>query len=80
MTKKTKKEQRLRDELEMIDWDEVWSHLPTERCDDDRTPLDDERDAFLAKVLKEEGMKAYCRIVDTEWELSVHQWNGGYRS
>jgi hypothetical protein len=52
----------------MIDWDEVWSHL------------DDERDAYLARVREEEGWEAYCRLVDTEVELSVHQWNGGYLS
>ena len=47
---------------------------------DDRSPLDDERDAFLARVREEEGWEAYCRVIDTEWELSRHQWNGGHLS
>jgi hypothetical protein len=76
----TKKEQRLRDELEMIDWDEVWSHLDDEAWNEGRSPLDDERDAFLARVREEEGWEAYCRVIDTEWELSRHQWNGGHLS
>jgi hypothetical protein len=74
----TKKEQRLREELDLIDWDEVWSHLPTERCDDDWTPLDDERGDYLAKVLEEEGWEAYCRLVNADMELTIHLCRGGY--
>jgi hypothetical protein len=68
----------MKNNFDLIDWDEVWSNLPTERCDDDRTPLDDERDVFLARVREEEGWKAYCRLVDAEMEFTIHLCRGGY--
>jgi hypothetical protein len=48
--------------------------------DEYRSPLDDERDAFLAKVREEEGWEAYCRILSTEMKLFYHMCNGGYLS
>jgi hypothetical protein len=47
---------------------------------DDWTILDYEHEAYLAKVLKEEGWKAYCRLVDAETELFMHQCHGGHLS
>jgi hypothetical protein len=71
----TKKEQRLRDELEMIDWGEVWSSLPTERCDED-----DESDAIMAKALGPERWEEYCRVTDAKLELTIYLCGGGYLS
>jgi hypothetical protein len=73
----TKKERQLRDELEMIDWDEVWSRLDGP-WNEYRSPLDDERDTYLAKVREEEGWEAYCRLVNAEMEFTIHLCRGGY--
>jgi hypothetical protein len=48
--------------------------------DEYRSPLDDERDAYLAKVREEEGVAAYCRLVDAEVEFFMHRCRGGYLS
>jgi hypothetical protein len=48
--------------------------------DEYRSPLDDERDAYLSKVLEEQGWKAYCRLVDAEMEFTIHLCRGGYLS
>jgi hypothetical protein len=48
--------------------------------DEYRSPLDDERDAYLSKVLEEQGWEAYCRLLNTEAEVFMHRCNGGYLS